>query len=101
MKAMAWEHNNDTRGQHNPLAFAAGMIGGVMHFIMNIQFDVDFLSKLIEAAITAAVCGFVGIAGKEIFVVAKNSFKEYMKARRERRKTLNDSPKDKLPGNSQ
>jgi hypothetical protein len=67
------EHQN----HDNSIAYISGAIGAFYQFLMNIHLDIDFWSKLLEAAITAGVCGFVGVAGKEIFVLLRDSFREY------------------------
>lgn len=63
----------------NRFAFVLGIIGGVWQFILNIHLPVDFLSKLVEGAVTAGVCGFAGIMGKELFKIARRAFFTYFK----------------------
>lgn len=73
-------YHNENQSTNNPLAFISGVVGGIVQYFMNIHLNIDFWSKLLESAITAGVCGFVGIAGKEIFVVLKESILDYFKS---------------------
>ncbi|HUR65474.1 MAG TPA: hypothetical protein VMZ03_03920 [Chitinophagaceae bacterium] len=65
---------------NNKIGFISGLIGGVFKFLMNIDLPVGFFSKLLEAGITACVCGFLGVAGKEVF----NLIKKYVLKRRKK-----------------
>lgn len=80
MKSMGWENNHDP--VDNRVGFSAGVIGGIVQYFLNIHLEVDFWSKLLQAVLTAGLCGFVGIAGKELFVVLKDSLKEYFKSKK-------------------
>lgn len=71
---------------NNKLGFAIGVVTGVFQFFLKINVPTDFWSKLLGASITAGVCGFVGVMGKELFVIAKNSFVEYYRARKKTKK---------------
>lgn len=76
MKAMGY-NGSENQNHDNSIAFISGAIGAFYQFLMNIHLNIDFWSKLLESAIMAGVCGFVGVAGKEIFVLLRDSFKEY------------------------
>ena len=45
----------------------SGVVGGMTHYLIQMQGDSTFLESLIKAAITAFVCGVVGAAGKWAF----------------------------------
>lgn len=77
-KSMGWQPEQ----ADNRIAFVFGIIGGVWQFILNIHLPVDFLSKLVEGAVTAGVCGFAGIIGKELYVLAKRSIIAYFRTRK-------------------
>ena len=64
MKAM----NN----HNNVYGFFFGMIGGFTKYLASI--DMEVFSRMIEAAATALVCGFLGMAGKEGFVIIKRKY---------------------------
>ncbi len=64
----------------NKLGFISGAVGGILKFLINISLPIGFWSKLLEAGITACVCGFLGIAGKEVF----NLVKKYVLNRRKK-----------------
>ena len=68
------------------IAFTAGAIGGVAKYIMNVHLQIEFFSKLFESAITAGVCGFIGIAGKELYVLAKKHLTAYFKNRKNKKR---------------
>lgn len=88
MKTMGWQQGNNS--SNNGLAFFSGIIGGIIQFFMNIHLNVDFWPKLVEAAITAGVCGFLGIAGKEIFVLGRDAMKEWLKERKSKKRRNHD-----------
>jgi hypothetical protein len=71
---------------NNRLGFAIGVVTGVIQFFLKIDVPTDFWSKLLGASITAGVCGFVGVMGKELFVIAKNNFLQYFRARKKTKK---------------
>ena len=71
--------------QNTKTGFIAGMVGGIYQWSLNINLPTDFLSKLVEGGITAIVCGFVGMAGKELYQVTQKAFKAYFKGRRKRK----------------
>lgn len=77
-KSMGWQPEQ----VDNRIGFTLGLIGGIWQFVMNIHLPLDFLSKLVEGAITAGVCGFAGIFGKELFVIARRSVIAYFKTRK-------------------
>lgn len=77
-KSMGWqpEQNN------NALAYVFGLTGAAYQAILNIGLPVGFWSKFLESAITAGVCGFVGMAGKWLFELTKRSITEYFTNRK-------------------
>lgn len=85
MKTMGLDGSENHQNHDNSIAYISGVIGAFYQFLMNIHLDIDFWSKLLEAAITAGVCGFVGVAGKEIFVLIKDSFKEYFSREKDKK----------------
>lgn len=48
------------------IGVVCGVIGGSVHLVQEL-IDKD----LMEAVITAAICGFAGVAGKELYVILK------------------------------
>jgi LytS/YehU family sensor histidine kinase len=45
-----------------------GIIGGMVRYIHLITIgDVMAINKLVEPAITAAICGFMGVLGKQLY----------------------------------
>lgn len=54
------QHNYD-----NLIGFFAGMFGGFIKYMSLL--DTGFGSRLLEAGMTAMVCGFLGVAGKHSF----------------------------------
>jgi hypothetical protein len=64
------------------IGFICGAIGGVgkllfdTHFSLNIQFDPDFFSKLMEVGIYAAFSGLLGVMSKDIYLWIKKSLKK-------------------------
>jgi energy-converting hydrogenase Eha subunit A len=81
-KVMGWmpDHTN------NKVGAVCGIIGALYQFFLNIKLPMDFPSKLIEAGITAIVAGFLGIGGKELFMVTKRAFLSYFKKRKNKSK---------------
>jgi hypothetical protein len=69
----------------NRIAFITGVVAGLYQFLLNIHLPTDFWSKLIEAAITAAVCGFVGVLGKELYKLVRNSLQTYFRNRKNKK----------------
>lgn len=69
---------------NNKLGFTSGAIGGISDYIAHISWDMNYWDGLFHAAITAAVCGFLGIAGKELYILAKKGFKEYFGKRKKK-----------------
>lgn len=60
---------SDTR-----IAALAGILGGMVNYLLKIGMDQQFISKLIEAGATAFICGFLGVMGKHIFTVIKKKW---------------------------
>lgn len=58
-------------------SIVAGMIGGIWSTIANINLPTDFVSKLLEATLTAGMCGAAGWVGKLIVQTAYRSLKMY------------------------
>jgi hypothetical protein len=59
-------HNNNAYG------FFFGLIGGGVKYMMNI--NAEIISRMSEAAVTAIMCGFLGMLGKEAFVYIKRKY---------------------------
>jgi hypothetical protein len=81
MKQLMWQADNNTK-----LGFIIGALTGMSKFILNFHLPLEFPSKLVEGAITAALCGFMGVAGKELWVVTKRAFVAYFKNRKTKRR---------------
>lgn len=81
MKQLMWQADNNTK-----LGFAIGAITGVYKYLMDVHLPLEFPSKLIESGITAAVCGLMGVVGKEIWTVGKRAFVAHFKTRKSKRK---------------
>lgn len=79
MKLLMWQDNN------TKLGFTIGAITGVYKLMLNVHLPLEFPSKLIESAITAGVCGLMGVAGKELWVVGKRAFIAYFKKRKKQK----------------
>lgn len=77
--AMYWQDNN------TKLGFTIGVITGMFKLILNVHLPIEFFSKLFESALTAGVCGLMGVAGKELWVVGKRAFKAYFKNRKNKK----------------
>lgn len=77
MKQLMWWQDNN-----NKLTFSIGVITGMYKYLMDVRIPIEFPSKLIESGITAAVCGLMGVVGKEIWVVGKRAFIAYFKKRK-------------------
>lgn len=57
-----------------------GIIGGMAKYIHLILIgDVVALNKLIEPAITAAICGFMGVLGKQLYKWATQAMRLYIR----------------------
>jgi len=78
-QTMYWQDNN------TKLGFTIGAITGLYKLILNVHLPIEFFSKLFESSITAAVCGLMGVAGKELWVVAKRAFVAYFKTRKSKK----------------
>lgn len=78
---MGWTPEN----MDNKIAFACGVISGVVQYMLNIHLPVDFWSKLLEAVITAGLAGFAGMIGKELFVLAKRHLGAYFNNRKNKK----------------
>ena len=55
--------------QNTQIGFVSGLLGGFAKFISDVE--VSSIHRLVEAAITALVCGGAGVVGKEIVVFIK------------------------------
>ncbi len=61
------------------LAGICGAFGGMIKFSMGYLTNI-FIINLLEAGITAMVCGALGVAGKELYAIVKNVYiKRYKK----------------------
>lgn len=47
--------------------FVLGSGAGLTQYILQANMDAPFAAKLIQAGITALICGFLGMAGKWLF----------------------------------
>lgn len=56
------------------IAFLSGMTGGFIKYMSGVLIDVGFGGRLIEAGVTAMVCGFLGVAGKHSFDWLKKKY---------------------------
>ena len=65
------------------IAWHAGLVGGIAQYVSNVGLPITIVSKQVEGIITAILCGFGGLLGKELFVITKKSVKEYFKKRKE------------------
>jgi hypothetical protein len=79
--AMSWQDNQI----NTKLGFVIGALTGLTKMVLNVHLPIDFISKLFESALTAGICGFIGVAGKELFVVAKRAFTAYFKKRKSKK----------------
>jgi hypothetical protein len=79
-KLMGWQPEN----ANNKLAYMFGFIGALYQAIANINIPIDDWSKLLEAIITAGLCGFAGMLGKWLFEVAKKYLVEFFGTRKKK-----------------
>jgi hypothetical protein len=68
-KVKTVQHSSDTL-----IGVVFGYIGGFISYLGQIEIHQSFSSKLIEASITAVVCGAAGVIGKEIVVYCKKKW---------------------------
>lgn len=72
IREMIW-HKIDT-----VFAFFFGMLGGFIKYMSGVSgmvlLDVGFIGRLLEAGVTALVCGFLGVAGKHSFDWLKKKY---------------------------
>jgi hypothetical protein len=60
--------------QHNNfLGIASGCIGGLGRFFLQVN-PAPLQMRIIEAAFTALICGFMGYLGKELYIAIKKKF---------------------------
>jgi len=59
------------------VSIAAGLIGGAHSYLANIHVPTDGWSKLIEAVVTALLCGAAGWTGKLVAQTAYRSLKMF------------------------
>jgi hypothetical protein len=63
------------------IAFFFGMFGGIIKYANLLYLDVSFWGRLLEAGLTALVCGFLGVAGKHLYDwIRKKYFKKINKS---------------------
>jgi len=79
MKQMSLQPDTNTK-----IGFIFGFTGAVYKMILNVHLPIDDISKFVENVITAGVCGFIGVAGKDLWLLAKKSFKAYFRTRRKK-----------------
>lgn len=77
-KLMGWQPEH----ADNRLSFTIGSIVGFIQYWLNIHLPTDFWSKLLEGVITALLCGFGGMVGKELFKITKRSLVDYFRTRK-------------------
>lgn len=57
--------------QDQQIGFISGAVGGLAYYVINIPHTIislnPYLINLFQAAITATLCGFLGVAGKQLF----------------------------------
>lgn len=58
---------------NNKIGFISGFVGGVSKFILEAGPITD---RMMEACFTALMCGVLGMAGKDIYVLVKSLFKK-------------------------
>ena len=61
------------------IGVTAGLAGGMTNFLMQMNVHGLFMQKLLEAGLTAFICGALGAAGKHLYDVAKLYFKNKKK----------------------
>lgn len=62
------------------LAALLGIVGGMAKYIhLAVIGNIEFLNKLVEPAVTAALCGFMGVFGKQLFKWSTLLIREYVK----------------------
>lgn len=67
MKAM--EYKPDTA-----IGFVLGLIGGCFNYMLQVANETPYFFKLLEAGLTAFICGALGVAGKYFFGWVKNKW---------------------------
>jgi hypothetical protein len=85
MKKLIW---GVIHSANNKIAALFGITGGMFQFRLNIKVPVDFWSKLGEAGITAAFCGFLGVLGKELYKVLRNSVVAYFRSFKKEKRVM-------------
>lgn len=56
------------------VAFFAGGFGGTIAWLEIYMLDASFFVSLIKAGATAAVCGFLGVAGKHLYNYVRTKY---------------------------
>jgi len=69
MKAV---HHNDY--SNTLIGFVSGLIGGALKVIL--AMDANTMKNIVEAGLTALICGFAGVAGKELYLFIKKKIKK-------------------------
>lgn len=54
---------------------ACGLVGGICNVLLNI--DLTFWQKLFEGGMTAVIFGFLGMAGKHAFEMARDRIRKW------------------------
>ena len=58
------------------LAFVAGVFGGSIKFLL--VSNPNYPVSLLQAVLTALLCGFAGVVGKELYGWCKRKIKRYV-----------------------
>jgi hypothetical protein len=65
---LALYNNHDSK-----IGLLSGLVGGVGKYFL--QINEPFAINLLQASITALICGVAGVAGKEIYIAIKKQLK--------------------------
>lgn len=72
-------NNPENNMKDNLIAWHIGVIGGITQWANNMYLSLGTISTMVEGAITAILCGFSGLLGKELFILVKKTWKQYKK----------------------
>lgn len=62
------------KGFNSTIGFLFGAGGGIAAWNLQITLDIPFISKLAQTGAIALVSGFLGIAGKNLFLYIKKKY---------------------------
>lgn len=65
---------NNRKMDNTVLGFVCGAIGGVIKLLTSVE--PYHWSHIVQAAITAIICGAAGVAGKELYYFIKKYFRK-------------------------